>query len=541
MKAIRIRQFLRLLFLLAICGLLLVGCGQKGPADGSSSSQVSQAGKPSNREVYTIADPAGDWGFPSPYGHYDRGPGILRMSFLFDTLIWRDAEGFVPALAGSWEYIGEETAYLFELRPNVTWHDGEPFTAEDVAFTFRYLEQHPYSLADISMVAAVEVLDDYRLKVKLHEPSAPFLTRVAGAVPILPEHIWQSVENPKEFNRPEAVIGTGPYKLADYNREQGSYLYLANEDYYLGVPLVKQLRFVKLNPQLAGAALLRGEINYTPIPPDMLAQLQDKDVSILKADNDWALKLMFNHTKEPFSSKEFRQGLAYAIDRQELVDITKRGFGLAGSPGLLSETSAWYNGSVMAYEYDQEKALSMFRQAGYYYDAGKLVKNGEPVVFTLLFDPDTERESQLLKSQLERVGIELQLRSVEAKTRDSLVLDWQFELALLGHGGLGTDPSFYTQVIVGPSFHSARYTANEQLNSLIKDQLKTMDRTGRLELLSEIQEIYAEEMPSLTLYYPDNYFAHDGQIELYNTWQGVATGVPLPLNKLAFVTGGGTP
>lgn len=530
------------LFAMVCCGLLLTGCGQKSPENLPAGTQVSGTVDPqTGLEVYTIADGAGDWGFPSPYGHYDRGPGILRMSFLFDTLIWRDATGYVPALAETWQYLEDETAYLFELRPGVTWHDGEPFTARDVAFTFRYLEEHPYSLADTSAVAEVEVLDDYRVKIKLHRPFAPFLTRVAGAVPILPEHIWQGVENPAEFNQPEAVIGTGPFKLADYNREQGSYLYLANEDYYLGVPLVKQLRFVKLNPQLAGAALLQGEVNYTPIPPDMLAQLQDKDVSILKADYDWALKLMFNHTKEPFSRKEFRQGLAYAIDRQELVDIAKRGFGLAGNPGLLSETSPWYNETVVAYEYEQEKALALFEQAGYQYEDGRLVKDGAPAVFTLLFDPDTEREAQLLQSQLERVGIELQLRSVEAKTRDSLVSDWQFDLAILGHGGLGTDPAFYTQVIVGPSFHSARFTANEQLNTLITDQLMTMDRKGRQELLKEIQRIYAEEMPCLTLYYPDNYFAHDGQIELYNTWQGVATGVPLPLNKLAFVAGGGAP
>lgn len=533
MRSKKIKFSFLLLFSLVLGGLLLTGCGVKEPD--------AATGHPSGIEVYTIADAAGDWGFPSPYGHYDRGPGILRMSFLFDTLVWRDATAYVPALAENWEYLEEETAYLFELRPDVTWHDGEPFTARDVAFTFRYLKEHPYSMADTTAVAAVEVLDDYRVIIKLHEPFAPFLALIAGAVPILPEHIWQSVENPAEYSQPEAVIGTGPYKLADYNREQGSYLYLANEDYYLGEPLVKQLRFVKLNPQLAGAALLRGEINYTPIPPEMLDELLGQDISIVKADYDFAVKLMFNHTKEPFSGKEFRQGLAYAINRQELVDIAKRGHGLAGSPGLLSETSPWYNGGVPAYGYDQDRALALFEKAGYHYENGKLVKDGKPAMFTLLFDPDTEREAQLLEKQLEEVGIELRLRSVEAKTRDSLVSDWQFDLALLGHGGLGTDPAFYTQVIVGPSFHSARYTANEQLNNLIKDQLKTMDRESRLGLLKKIQEIYAEEMPCLTLYYPDNYFAHDGQVELFNTWQGVATGVPLPLNKLSFVQRGGIP
>jgi peptide/nickel transport system substrate-binding protein len=79
--------------------------------------------------VYTVADTTGDWGFPSPYAHYSRGPGYTRMSYLFDTLIWKDDEGHVPALAESWDLEGDDV-YIFHLRDGVTWHDGEVFTAE---------------------------------------------------------------------------------------------------------------------------------------------------------------------------------------------------------------------------------------------------------------------------------------------------------------------------------------------------------------------------------------------------------------------------
>lgn len=517
-----------LLVLTIVLGLVLTGCGAQEQAPSPVNGKDTIA-------VYTIADPAGDWGFPSPYAHYDRGPGILRMSFLFDTLVWRDSQGYVPALAASWEYLEEENAYLFQLRNNVKWHDGEAFTAEDVAFTFEYLKKHPYSMSDTSVVAGVQVLADDLVKIKLTEPFAPFINRIAGAVPILPKHIWQNIDNPKEFTAPEAVVGTGPFKFGDYNREQGSYLFVANHEYYLGKPKVEQLRFIKLNQQLAGAALKRGEINYTPVPPEMVAELENSQFALIKADYDWALKLMFNHTKEPLNNKDFRQGLAYAINRQELVDITKRGFALAGSPGLLSATSSWYNPEVKAYEYSSEEAMAHFAKAGYSLVAGKLTKEGDPVILTLLFDPDTEREAQLIKSQLEALGLTVQLKSAESKTRDALVQDWQFDLALLGHGGLGTDPAFFTQVIGGPSFHSARYTENERLNSLIKQQLSTLDEAKRKDLIKEIQRIYAEEMPCLALYYPDQYYAHDGQIQLYNTWLGIGTGIPLPLNKAAFV------
>ncbi|MFP4642248.1 MAG: ABC transporter substrate-binding protein, partial [Dehalococcoidia bacterium] len=75
--------------------------------------------------TYTIADATGDWGYPSPYTHYSRGPGYIRMSFIFDTLVWKDESKFVSALAKDWEYLESENAYVFNLREDVTWHDGE--------------------------------------------------------------------------------------------------------------------------------------------------------------------------------------------------------------------------------------------------------------------------------------------------------------------------------------------------------------------------------------------------------------------------------
>ena len=110
--------------LFAAAGLLLLLCSTSIAADETI-------------DVLTIADPTGDWGFPSPYGHYSRGPGYVRMSMIFDTLVWKDQNGYVPALAESWQL--EDDAYVFNLRKNVSWHDGDPFTAKDVVFTINYI------------------------------------------------------------------------------------------------------------------------------------------------------------------------------------------------------------------------------------------------------------------------------------------------------------------------------------------------------------------------------------------------------------------
>ncbi len=113
--------------------------------------------KPVSIDRYVIGDRK-DWGFPAPYFHYPRGPGYLRMSMVFDTLIWKDAKGFIPMLADTWRYDPGRRAYIFELNPRARWHDGRPVTAADVVFTLAYMKRHPYPWIDLSHVAGGEAV-----------------------------------------------------------------------------------------------------------------------------------------------------------------------------------------------------------------------------------------------------------------------------------------------------------------------------------------------------------------------------------------------
>ena len=294
-------------------------------------------------DVLTIADSTGDWGYPSPYGHYARGPGYIRMSLIFDTLIWKDENGFVPALAESWEYLSDEKAYVFNLREGVTWNDGEPFTAKDVAFTYEYIKDNPYQLVDSSIIKTAEAMDDKTVKISIQKGYAPFLDQVAGTLPILPEHIYKDVSDPADFNDPEALTGTGPFKLVNYDKAQGTYLYEANEDYYQGAPRVKQIKFVKVSLEMSAAALEKGDVDAATVPGETVDGLKDNGYVVIKGTHDWLAKIMVNHRKAPFSDAKFRQALYYAIDRQDLVKTGLRGYGLEGSPGLYASDNQWYN------------------------------------------------------------------------------------------------------------------------------------------------------------------------------------------------------
>jgi peptide/nickel transport system substrate-binding protein len=136
---------------------------------------------------------------------------------------------------------------------------------------------------------------------------------------------------------------------------------------------------------------------------------------------------------------------------------------------------------------------------------------------------------------LENAGIKINLRSMESKAVDDRVLRWDFELAVIGHGALGGDPLQFNRAVMGQGFNSARYEANEALTALMRRQVTEMNAAKRLELVQKAQELYAEDVPALTLYYPQWYFAHDGRIDHYYTKGGVALGVPIPINKMAFV------
>lgn len=513
----------RLLLLgFAALGLLLILC-------------TAQAADDETVDMMTIADYTGDWGFPSPYGHYSRGPGYIRMSLIFDTLIWKNEDGYVPALAESWQMEGDD-AFVFNLREDVTWHDGERFTAGDVLFTIDYIKEHPYSWVNSNPIKEAEMIDDYTVKIYLNEPYAPFLDMIAGTLPILPEHVYKSVSNPAEFQDAVALTGTGPYRLLDYNKAQGTYLYQAYDGYYLGSPKVKQLRFVKVSLEMSAAALKKGDADAAIVPPEVAEDLKKEDFTVMLASHDSITKMMVNHKKEPLSDSRFRQALYYAIDRQALVDNALRGYGIIASPGLFSLDSDWYNPSVEQYAHNPARTAELLAEMGYSKDGQYFSKGGRPLELEMLVTSVNERAGELIRRQLEQAGFKVSLRSVDAKTLDSLVGEWQFDLALNSHGGMGADPEILNRIIgEGYTFNSARYTANSKLNELLDEEVSETDPEKRKDLVNQIQVIHAQDLPRLPLYYADTYWAHNGRVDMYYTKQGIANGIPLALNKLGFV------
>ena len=266
----------------------------------------------------------------------------------------------------------------------------------------------------------------------------------------------------------------------------------------------------------------------------MLEDIRAAGFTVITERPSWNGKLTINHQKDPLSSKEFRQALASAIAREALVQVVFRGNAIAGNPGMVPPTSVWYNPDAPQYEYDVEKAKQLISGLGYTLENGYFTRDGQPLMLSLIAAADYKDLGQFITQSLEQVGIDIDFQTLEGKTVDSKVGAWDFDLSIYGHGGL-YEPSFLQRSILGEGFNSARYSTNAELTQLLNAQLTEMDTAKRKDMVLQIQQLYAEDVPALTLYYPKSYWAHDGSITLYYTMDGISIGVPIPLNRMCFV------
>lgn len=486
---------------------------------------------PRTIERYTIGDTK-DWGFPAPYLHYPRGPGYLRMSMAFDTLIWKDAKGFVPMLATKWRYEPHAMRYIFDLNTHARWHDGKPVTAGDVVFTISYMKQHPYVWIDLSLIKGVKAVSDHRVVIQLKRPYAPFLEDVAGSMPILPKHIWKHY-TPKDIPRDKAAVGSGPYILKEYNQKEGAYFFVRNNKYYRGKPFVKKLLFLKVNDTVL--SLLRGDIQAAAIPPEATSILKSKGYKVMSGPMYWVLKLLINHRKPPMNDVRFRKALLFAINRKQLIDIALHGFGTVASLGILPPQSPWFNKHLPIIHYNPEKSRLLLRNIHRHpleKGKGKLSTNHS---LTLIAPGRFSREAELIRQDLKKAGIKVSIQTMDETAIDAMIQRGAFDLALSGHGGIGGDPKILNDVIAGDFLLSERFTQSPRLLGLLKRNLETMDLKERHRIVNEIQMIHATLLPAIPLYYPKMVVAHDGKIPWFYTRGGISKGIPFPFNKDALI------
>jgi peptide/nickel transport system substrate-binding protein len=418
-------------------------------------------------------------------------------------------------LAESWEVSPDGLTITFKLRKNVRWHDGAPFTARDVLFTYQVMVDPKTPTAyseDYKQVKKAEAVDDYTFRVTYFKPFAPALG--TWGLAILPRHLLEG-KDITQSPLGRHPIGTGPYKFKDW-RAGDEIALVYNPDYFEGRVYLNGYRYV-IKPDLATMflELKAGNLDRMGLTP-LQYKRQTEYPKFQRLFNKYRYVsfsytyLGYNLEDSRFADRRVRQALSYAIDKQELIYGVLLGLGRVATGPYKPET--WfYNPKVRRYNYDPDKARKLLSEAGWRLNKeGVLEKDGKPFAFTILTNQGNDlraRTAEIIQRRLSEVGIQVKIRTVEwAAFIKEFVDKGRFEAVLLGWG-VGQDPDVYD------IWHSSKtkpgelnfiHYRNPEVDALIEAGRHTFDREKRKQAYFRLQEILAEDQPYTFLYVPDS-------------------------------------
>ncbi|TBL76153.1 ABC transporter substrate-binding protein [Paenibacillus thalictri] len=528
--------------------LFAAGCSAGNGASGSTANDTPAKNTPaadtapaaSTAAAVDILKIAGsNNGYPSPFAFSASGPfGYLRNSFIFDTLTWKDDKGVIPWLAKSWDVTDNGLTYTFKLEENVKWHDGQAFTADDVVFSFNYYKTYPFNWnGDISQIKSVDKVNDLTVVFHLNNKYAPFLSDLVGIVPIIPKHVWEKVTKPAEYRDDAALVGTGPYKLKKYDSATGQYLFAANEQFFKGQVMVKEVAFVAASNKLL--ALQNGEIDetYTSSYADVQTAEKAGFKTIKSEPTGSVVRISFNLDHPKLGDKRLRQALAYALNREEISSKITGGKPMVGSAGVVPTDSPWYNKNVKQYPYDPAQAEKILDELGYKKNANGVREDLKLSVMTSSTMPD----ATMMKEMLKKVGIELNLVQLDAAAFATALGENKYDIALTGHIGASGDPDYLRLWFSGKAANMwssrGKSLQLEEFHKLAEQQMQELDEGKRHEIVNKMQDVLAEELPTLVLYHRPFYDIHKAEVfdKFKNTFGGIADGMPLWENKVYFI------
>ncbi len=441
-------------------------------------------------------------------------------ALLFNSLARADATGVLqPELATRWVSSEEGQRYTFYLRRDVLWHDGAPFTAEDVAFTIGVIQDPAYArdpaASELWREVTVEIVDAHTIRFILPDDLAPFAPFLSSTTfPILPQHLLGAlpVESLPTAPFSQQPIGTGPWRLASVQPEE---VVLEPHPTYFGPdPLLDRLVFhfyddasSALQAYRQGEVLGMAQVR----PEDLGSVVTDPSLNLQAAPLSGYTALFFNLRLPLFQSQPLREALLRALDRPALVQQVLNGQAIVADTFLLPTHWA-YNPELPRYSFTPDEASLLLEQEGWDDNDGDGVLDKEvaPLRFTLLVDegnPQLVQMALAVVSQWRAVGIEVEALIVPSNEVAEALASREFDSVLLTTplSGLPADPDFY------PLWHSSQaegdgknYTSfrSEAADQLLVEARHTLDPEVRRTLYQEFQALLAVQLPALPLYHP---------------------------------------
>lgn len=442
-------------------------------------------------------------------------------SLIYSGLVKRDQDlNLVGDLAESWEFSADCLDLKFKLRPDARWHDGHPFTAEDVVFTYRTMV-HPKTPTaykeDFRAVAHIEAVDPHTVVVRYARPYAKALQ--SWSTWMLPKHLLEPyVEQGRLREAPQhraSPVGTGPYRFREWRPGERIVL-TADASHYDGQPYISRLVY-RIIPSQATIFL---ELKAKGVDVANLTALQytrqTEYPAFRKAYRKYRYPssaytyLGFNLKDPRFADRRVRQAFAHAIDKQALIDGVLYGLGREAT-GPYKPGTWVYNADVRRYPYDPARARQLLAEAGWKETNadGILVKDGKPFAFTLMTNQgndERKKVAEIIQASLREIGVAVDIRILEwASFIKEYVKKRRFEAIVLGWG-IGLDPDQYEiwhSSKTGPDELNHISYANPEVDALLERGRSSCFEKERKKHYDRLQEILAEDQPIIFLYFRD--------------------------------------
>jgi len=465
---------------------------------------------------------------------------VIMVRTLFDGLTILNPLTFAPEphLAKSWEVSSDGLTWTWWLRDDVTWHDGVPFTADDVKFTIDTLldpETGSALRANFLLIESVDVIDATTVQMHLTSPWAAMPTYFAKRMLVAPKHLLEGRDQATyaAFNK-VMPIGTGAYKMVV--NEISNYIELAAyDDYFRGRPEVDRI-FLKILPDANTqvAQLRTGELDMIQLAyPQIPAVANIPGIRIEEGVKSLWYALHLNNQFELFKDVRVRQAVSYAMDRELLIDTVLLGYGIPATGPIIPALEPYYTDDVKHYDYDPEKAVELLREAGWEPGAdGILTKDGTPFRFELAViqgNTTIERASAIIQQNLRDIGMDPQMRGYEFSTfitdvRDARVGDGMSQAYFVWMTPEPDPDGIYAYFHSSNGLSGSNFTVynNPKVDELLDLGRETSDVEERTEIYHEIQRILAEDVPRVFLAYPVEMMAINDRVS------GVSVSDPWP-------------
>ncbi|WP_442596473.1 ABC transporter substrate-binding protein [Neobacillus sp. D3-1R] len=507
------KSFKQVISFMAILSLLLLAACSGG-ASQTSSDGKSAAGKSKDTLFLGMVNPPILF---NPINSSDVASGFVE-KFMFESLLEMDGPlNFVPKLADSFETTDNQT-YTIKLNQKANWSDGKPVTAEDFAFTVNLvanpkvettvggyistlegLDANGKLPEGTTELSSVKVMDEKTIELKTSKPVDPNMLKEQLGVKfmILPKHVLKDVDPTKLSQHPffqKPTVTNGAYKFVQYKKDQFVELE-GNDNYYFGKPETKKI-FIKIMPA-----------------PNLVAQLQTGELDmnvgigigkIAVQDYETVEKMKNIRTKvEPtigFQTMEFntktikdpkvRQAIAYALDRNVLVDKLLKGYGEVVD-GPYTSLNPYLNKDMEHYKYDPEKAKKLLEEAGW--DFNKKLRLVVPIGNKI-----REQSAPIIAQQLQQIGVKVEVTTYDFPTLLQKGKAGDFDLLLIGFT-FTLDPDVSSLYGSNAPYNFSGYS-NAKSDELLSAGKTEPNQDNRKQIYSDLQEIWNEDMPILTLY-----------------------------------------